>query len=112
YYLPCGHTVLEPYGEQLPVNKVVKFAEEFLLRKNTTIVFHNGIYDGHILANHGLHIFKHTRRLNIKLYDTMIASWLVDENLFKSLKFQAKLRLKHKPYVPEMREYNDTVSTV
>jgi DNA polymerase I len=112
YYIPCGHTVLEPYGEQVSVEKTVEFAKWFLLERNTVLGAHNMSYDFHILANHELHLIKHTRRHGIRLYDTMIASWIVDENLLKGLKFQAKLRLKDKPYVPEMKEYNDTVATV
>lgn len=112
YYIPCGHTVLEPYGEQVPVNKVVDFAKWYLLERNTVMGAHNMSYDWHILANHGVHLLKHVRRHNIRLYDTMIASWIVDENLLKGLKEQSKIRLKSRPYVPEMKTYSETVATV
>lgn len=112
YYIPCGHTTLEPYGEQVPVHKLISFTERVLLRKDTVIGAHNLSYDCHILANHGLNILSRTRRLGIKLYDTMIASWLVDENLPKALKYQSRMRLKRKPYVPEMLDYKTVVDSV
>jgi DNA polymerase I-like protein with 3'-5' exonuclease and polymerase domains len=112
FYIPCNHLVLEPYGEQVFIDKLMKFIRKVLMREGIVLAAHNLTYDMHILANHGLHIMKHAKRLGIKLYDTMTASWLVDENLFKSLKFQAKLRLKHMPYVPHMKEYNEVVATV
>lgn len=112
FYIPCGHTVIEPYGEQLSLNKTLDFAEFYLLRDEAVLGAHNALYDFHILANHGKHILKYTRRRDIKIYDTMIASWLVDENMLKGLKFQAKSRLKNRPYVPVMKEYGETVATV
>ena len=112
FYIPCGHTILEPYGRQISIDKLLQFIAKVLMVEGVTLGAHNMSYDMHILANHDLHIMKYVRKLKIGLYDTMVGSWMVDENQFKALKEQAKRRLKHKPYVGQLMTYSETVATV
>ena len=66
---------------------IIKFKEVF---KSNTIIFHNAKFD--------IKIFKQVLNINypVKLHDTMILSWLLDENRQHGLKYLVKNILKRK----------------
>ncbi len=80
YYIPLGHLRIEDYGRQLELDLVVKYLRRGFERTDVRIIGHNLKFDMHTLARVGIHI--KTR----DLFDTMIASWLCNENTPNGLK--------------------------
>lgn len=81
YYIPCGHITGE---KQVSIDKVIKYLKPAFEKKDTLIVGHNLKYDMHILANYGINI--RPKADTGKLFDTMRACWLCDENAPNGLK--------------------------
>ena len=87
YYIPLGHRRVEDADNQLPVDKVVKYLKPVFEREDVRIIGHNLKFDFHVIARLG--IFVKTR----DVFDTMIASWLCDENSPNGLKENSKMYL-------------------
>ena len=77
YYIPLGHVFDE---DQLPVEVVAKGLKPIFEREDVRIIGHNLKYDLHVLARIGIHV------KTLDLFDTMIASWICDENTPNGLK--------------------------
>ena len=80
YYIPVGHIRDEDLDRQLDLDVVVEYLKPIFEREDVRIIGHNLKYDMHVMARIGI---------NIKtkdLFDTMIASWLCDENTPNGLK--------------------------
>ena len=80
YYIPLGHIRYEDYGRQLDVEDVVEYLKPIFEREDVRIIGHNLKFDMHVMARIGITI--HTK----DVFDTMIASWLCDENSPNGLK--------------------------
>lgn len=80
YYIPVGHKRYEDYGRQLELETVSKYLKEPFEREDVRIIGQNIKFDMHVMARINVNI--KTR----DLFDTMIASWLCDENSPNGLK--------------------------
>lgn len=83
YYLPIGHLRDEDVFNQLDVDDVVEVLGPIFSKKDITIIGHNLKFDMHVLKRVGIEI------QTTKLFDTMLASWLCDENTPNGLKENA-----------------------
>lgn len=84
YYIPLGHVRFEDYSRQLSLDTVVRYMRTIFEREDVRIIGHNIKFDLHVLARLG--ILVKTK----DLFDTMIASWLCDENSPNGLKENSK----------------------
>src|SRR3989304_3554564 len=82
-----------PFSDQTDVSKVAKLLSNVFLDKE--VIFHNAKYDLQLLALHKLPWPE-------KFHDTMIMSWLIDENTPHGLKALTKANLGRSP-----KEYKD-----
>lgn len=80
YYIPLGHLRDEDIDRQLDLDVVVKYLKPIFERTDVRIIGHNLKFDMHVLARIGINI------KTLDLFDTMIASWLCDENTPNGLK--------------------------
>lgn len=80
YYIPVGHIRFEDYDRQLDLEDVVKWLKPVFERKDVRIIGHNLKFDMHTMARIGITI------KTKDVFDTMIASWLCDENSPNGLK--------------------------
>jgi len=80
YYIPLGHRRSEDYGRQLDRSFVVQWLQEVFDRTDFTLVGQNLKFDMHVLKRLGIEI------KTKDFFDTMIASWLCNENELKGLK--------------------------
>lgn len=81
FYIPVGHIRDEDINKQLPLGTVIDYLKEPFEREDVRIIGQNLKFDMHTLLNSmGIHI--RTK----DLFDTMIASWLCDENTPNGLK--------------------------
>lgn len=80
YYIPVGHIRDEDVFRQLQLSTVVDYLKPIFEREDVRIIGHNLKFDVHVLSRVGINI--KTR----DLFDTMIASWLCDENTPNGLK--------------------------
>lgn len=80
YYIPVGHIRDEDVFRQLQLSTVVGYLKPIFEREDVRIIGHNLKFDVHVLSRVGINI--KTR----DLFDTMIASWLCDENTPNGLK--------------------------
>lgn len=80
YYIPIGHRRYEDVDRNIPAYVVHDYLKKPFLREDVRIIGHNLKFDLHVLARIGL--FIKTK----DLFDTMIASWLCDENSKNGLK--------------------------
>lgn len=97
YYVPVGHWS----GEQLPIGTVVKYLKKVTDKPDTVWIAHNSKVDAHMFENYGMSL----RSKN--WFDTMIATWLINENPFKGLKETTR-----RVYGIDQVEYKETISTV
>lgn len=88
YYIPLGHERDEDIDSQLPLDIVVNYLKPILEKTDIRLIFHNAKFDMHVLARIGIY----TKTKDI--FDTMIASWLCDENSPNGLKENSMERLK------------------
>ena len=84
YYIPTGHLRYEDFGRQLDIEDVVEYMKPVFEREDVRIIGHNLKFDCHVLARVGINI----RTKDV--FDTMIASWLCDENTPNGLKENSK----------------------
>lgn len=80
YYIPVGHIRDEDLDRQLDLDVVVNYMKPIFERTDVRIIGHNLKFDMHTMSRVGIDI--KTR----DLFDTMIASWLCDENTPNGLK--------------------------
>ena len=80
YYIPMGHRRLEDYQRNLKVELVQKYLQPIFNREDVRIIGHNLKYDMHVLKRIGIDI------ATKDFFDTMLASWLLDENTPNGLK--------------------------
>lgn len=80
YYIPMGHRRLEDYQRNLKVELVQKYLQPIFNREDIRIIGHNLKYDMHVLKRIGIDI------ATKDFFDTMLASWLLDENTPNGLK--------------------------
>lgn len=80
YYIPVGHIRDEDLDRQLDLDVVVDYLKPIFEREDVRIIGHNLKYDMHTLSRVGIDI------KTTDLFDTMIASWLCDENSPNGLK--------------------------
>lgn len=80
YYIPVGHVRFEDYDRQLDLDLIVGYLKPVFEREDVRIIGHNLKFDMHSLARVGIVI------KTKDLFDTMIASWLCDENSPNGLK--------------------------
>lgn len=83
YYIPVGHFF--DSEDQLPAELVVDMLRPIFERKDVRIIGHNLKFDRHVLADFDINF--RTK----DLFDTMLASWLIDENEEKGLKHLTNL---------------------
>lgn len=98
YYIPTGHVF---DNNQLPVKTVVKYLKPVFERENIRIIGHNLKFDLNVLDRVGIHITTND------LFDTMITSWLCNENEPKGLKDNSQRILKI-----DQTHFGDVLSTV
>ena len=77
YIIPLGHIFS---SNNIPLTALTKYIKPAFERKDVTIIGHNIKFDMHVLARLGIHI------QTPYIFDTMIASWICDENAPKGLK--------------------------
>jgi DNA polymerase I-like protein with 3'-5' exonuclease and polymerase domains len=99
YYIPIGHR-FDP-TPQLPLKTIVRHLRPAFERTDVTIVGHHIKYDMHVMKRIGIEI------KTPYIFDTMIASWLCNENVDKGLKPNV-LRI----FNYQMEKFNDVVATV
>ena len=80
YYIPTGHIRFEDYDRQLDLEDVVEYLKPVFEREDVRIIGHNLKFDMHVMARIGIKI------KTKDVFDTMIASWLCDENSPNGLK--------------------------
>lgn len=80
YYIPVGHLRTEDYGRQLDLEDIVDAIKPGFERTDVRIIGHNLKFDMHTMSRVGITI------KTKDLFDTMIASWLCDENTPNGLK--------------------------
>ena len=98
YYIPTGHVFDEG---QLPVSVVAKHLKPAFEREDVTIVVQNAKYDLHVMERIGISI------QTPNVFDTMIASWICDENAPKGLKDNSKRVLGI-----DQTHFGDVIATV
>ena len=86
YYIPIGHRRNEDYGRQLDRDLVAGELRKVFSRTGFTLVGHHVAFDLHVLKRLGIDV------ATKELFDTMVASWLCDENELKGLK-EVSMRL-------------------
>lgn len=80
YYIPMGHRRVEDYKRNLSIEVVQKYLQPIFNRDDVRIIGHNLKYDMHVLKRIGISI------ATKDFFDTMLASWLLDENTPNGLK--------------------------
>lgn len=80
YYIPMGHRRVEDYKRNLSIEVVQEYLQPIFNRDDVRIIGHNLKYDMHVLKRIGISI------ATKDFFDTMLASWLLDENTPNGLK--------------------------
>lgn len=80
YYIPMGHRRIEDYKRNLSIEVVQEYLQPIFNREDLRIIGHNLKYDMHVLKRIGISI------ATKDFFDTMLASWLLDENTPNGLK--------------------------
>lgn len=80
YYIPIHHRRHEDYRRNIPEDMVRKHLSKIFEREDVRIIGHNLKFDMHVMARLGIVI------KTKDLFDTMVASWLCDENTPNGLK--------------------------
>ena len=99
YYIPVGHVFEE---EQLDLDVVVRYLKPIFEREDVRIIGHHLKFDMHVMKRVGIEI------KTLDLFDTMIASWICDENTSNGLKDNTESILKIKQ--TNFKEVIDTVT--
>lgn len=80
YYIPLHHRRHEDYRRNIPEDILRKYLKKIFEREDIRIIGHNLKFDMHVMARLGIVI------KTKDLFDTMVASWLCDENTPNGLK--------------------------
>lgn len=80
YYIPIGHIRDEDIDNQLDLDVVVRYLKHCFEREDVLIIGHNLKFDMHVMKRIGISI------KTKYLFDTMLASWLCNENTPNGLK--------------------------
>lgn len=80
YYIPVGHVRDEDLDSQLTLDVVIGYLRPIFEREDVRIIGHNLKFDFHVMKRVGITI--KTRNV----FDTMLASWLCNENTPNGLK--------------------------
>lgn len=80
YYIPMGHRRIEDYKRNLSIDVVQSNLQPIFNREDLRIIGHNLKFDMHVLKRIGISI------ATKDFFDTMLASWLLDENTPNGLK--------------------------
>ena len=80
YYIPVGHIREEDIDNQIDLDIVVDYLKPVFERTDVRIIGHNLKFDMHIMKRIGIEI------KTTDLFDTMLASWLCNENTPNGLK--------------------------
>lgn len=80
YYISMGHRRVEDYKRNLSIEVVQEYLQPIFNREDVRIIGHNLKYDMHVLKRIGISI------ATKDFFDTMLASWLLDENTPNGLK--------------------------
>lgn len=80
YYIPLGHRREEDFYRNIDIDDLLNYIKPIFERYSVRIIGHNIKFDMHVLSRIGIHIKTYD------LFDTMIASWLCDENTPNGLK--------------------------
>lgn len=80
FYIPVGHVREEDIDKQIDLDVVVEYLKPVFEREDVRIIGHNLKFDMHVLNRIGIKI------KTKDLFDTMLASWLCDENTPNGLK--------------------------
>lgn len=80
YYIPMGHRRVEDYKRNLSIEVVQEYLQPIFNREDVRIIGHNLKYDMHVLKRIGISI------ATKDFFDTMLASWILDENTPNGLK--------------------------
>ena len=80
YLIPVGHIREEDINNQLPLSVVVEYMKPVFEREDVRIIGHNLKFDLHALKRVGIDVKTND------LFDTMLASWLCNENTPNGLK--------------------------
>lgn len=99
YLIPIGH-IVDPTPQLDPVT-AAKYLKEPFEREDVIIAGHNIKYDMHVMKRIGVHI------KTPYLFDTMIASWLCNENEEKGLKQNVERIFNHR-----MEHFNEVIAKV
>ena len=99
YLIPMGH-IVDP-TPQLDAVTVSKYLKPVFEREDVTIICHNAKYDMHVMKRIGIHI------KTPYIFDTMIASWLCNENEEKGLKQNVERIFNHR-----MEHFNEVIAKV
>ena len=87
YYIPMGHRRYEDFDRNLPAKKVRKYLGPIFERPSIRLIGQNIKFDLHVLARIGIH------PTTTDIWDTMILSWLCDENTPNGLKENSAMKL-------------------
>lgn len=87
YYIPMGHRRYEDFDRNLPAKKVRKYLGPIFERPDIRLIGQNIKFDLHVLARIGIH------PTTTDIWDTMILSWLCDENTPNGLKENSAMKL-------------------
>ena len=87
YYIPMGHRRYEDFDRNLSAKKVRKYLGPIFERPNIRLIGQNIKFDLHVLARIGIH------PTTTDIWDTMILSWLCDENTPNGLKENSAMKL-------------------
>lgn len=101
YYIPVGHRREEDFDSQIDLEDVADWLREPFEREDVRIIGQGLKFDMHVMAR--LNIFIKTK----DLFDTMLASWLCDENSPNGLKENSMEILNI-----SQEHFKDVVSTV
>lgn len=99
YHIPIGHR-FDP-SPQLSQKTVAKHLKKPFERQDVTIIGHNIKYDMHVMKRLGIDISTPF------IFDTMVASWLCDENTENGLKPNVLRIFNH-----QMESYNDVIAKI
>lgn len=88
YYIPVGHVRVEDMYRQLDLETVVAHLRPVFEREDVRLIGRNLKFDMHVMRRVGIHIKTED------LFDSMIASWLCDENSPNGLKDDSARFLK------------------
>lgn len=80
YYIPVGHRRYEDIERNISVDLIWNYLKRPFERTDVRIIGHNLKFDLHVLARIGIVI------RTTDIFDTMVASWLCDENSRNGLK--------------------------